>query len=41
MTIIQTRDPSPNGDKPDEPWSPPGEPTPSGPDPWVPAPKVS
>lgn len=38
MTIIQTRDPSPNGDKPDEPWSPPGEP---GPGPWVPAPKVS
>jgi hypothetical protein len=29
----------PNGDQPDDPWSPPGEPPPPGePDPWVPNP---
>ena len=29
----------PNGDQPDDPWSPPGEPpTPGSPDPWVPNP---
>jgi len=29
----------PNGDQPDDPWSPPGEPpAPGSPDPWVPNP---
>lgn len=28
----------PNGDQPDDPWSPPGNPDPDSPDPWVPNP---
>jgi hypothetical protein len=39
MEPAPASDTGPNGDQPDDPWSPPGEPPPPGePDPWVPNP---